>query len=186
MSLKKIIGTLALSAALVCALGGMVGCTSPEQVIRDGLNQEIQQYKNVDQSVIDEINEAVPATYMQMLGISSEDLTKAILEGFDGTVDSVTVNGDKAEAVVTITSKSLGDLTEHITDLQSEVYDDPSQFANMSTDELYAWVGTKMMDYISNAPIETREPITIEYVKNGNTWEPTAASQTAMQSAIFG
>lgn len=186
MSLKKIIGALAMSAIMACTLVGMVGCNNSEQVIRDGVTEWLQQYKDVDQAAIDEVDEAIPSTYMNMLGITPDELAHAIFEGFDYTVDSVTVNGDNAEAVVTITAKNLGDLADQISNLQTEVTDDPSQFAGMGTDEIYAWLGSKLMEYINNAPIETGEPLALKYVKNGNTWEQTAASELEMQNAIFG
>ena len=42
------------------------------------------------------------------------------------------------------------------------------------------------MEYINAAPVETHEPVTIDYELNGNTWEPTADSQTKLESALFG
>ena len=161
MKLKRILGVFALSAVLVCSLGGVVGCSNTEQLIRDSLTEEIDQYKNVD------------------------ELAKAILSGFDGTVDSVTVNGDKAEAIVTITSKSLSNMESELTDIISDAQDAP-ELKGKGLDDIYKWCGQKMMEYINNAPVETHEPITVEYVKNGNTWAPTAASTSEMQSVIFG
>ena len=81
MKLKKILGVFALSAVLVCSLGGVVGCSNTEQLIRDSLTEEINQYKNVDESAIEEIDQAIPATQMEMLGLNSEELAKAILSG---------------------------------------------------------------------------------------------------------
>lgn len=185
MKLKKILGVFALSAVLVCSLGGVVGCSNTEQLIRDSLTEEIDQYKNVDESAIEEIDQAIPATQMEMLGLNSEELAKAILSGFDGTVDSVTVNGDKAEAIVTITSKSLSNMESELTDIISDAQDAP-ELKGKGLDDIYKWCGQKMMEYINNAPVETHEPITVEYVKNGNTWAPTAASTNEMQSVIFG
>lgn len=185
MKLRKIVGVFALCALMVCALGGVAGCSNTEQLIRDSLTDEINTYKNVDESAIEEVDSAIPATQMEMLGLNSEDLAKAILAGFDGTVDSVTVNGDKAEAVVTITSKNLSNMDSELADILSDVNDAP-ELQGKGMDDKYKWCGQKMMEYINNASVETHAPITVEYVKTGNTWEPTASSTREMQSVIFG
>ena len=80
----------------------------------------------------------------------------------------------------------LSNLTTEINDLQSEVRSDPSLVAGMGTDELFQWLGDKLMEYINNAPIETHEPLTLDFRLNGNTWEMTQSSQAALSSLIAG
>ena len=43
-----------------------------------------------------------------------------------------------------------------------------------------------IMTTIEEAPVETHEPVTIKYVRNGNTWEPAEGADSEMYSALFG
>lgn len=186
MKLRKMAAALAMSALMVCTLGAMAGCSNSEQVIREGTVEFLDHYKNVDEVAVGEVDDALPASQAEMLGIESEELAQAMLEGFDYTLDDVKVDGDNAEAVVTVTCKNLSNLTTEINDLQSEVRSDSSLVAGMGTDELFQWLGDKLMEYINNAPIETHEPITLDFRLNGNTWEMTQSSQAALSSLIAG
>ena len=187
MKLKKVLGALVASGLLVFAMGALAGCAdNSKQVITDSLNEEINQIKSMDSEAIGDLSAVLPESTLHKLGISSEEFMSAVFAGFDGTVDSVEVDGKTAQAVVTFTSKNLSDIEEKMESISDEMQNDPEQFAGMSTDEIYAWTGEKIMEYINAAPVETREPVTIDYELNGNTWEPTADSQTKLESALFG
>lgn len=187
MKLKKVLGALVASGLMVFAMGALAGCAdNSKQVITDSLNEEIAQIKSMDPEAIGDLTAMLPESTLEMLGITSEQFMSAIFDGFDGTVDSVEVDGKTAQAVVTFTSKNLSDIEEQMDAISDEMMDDPSQFEGMTTDEIYAWTGEKIMEYINNAPVETHDPVTIDYELNGNTWEPTADSQVKLENALFG
>lgn len=195
MKLKKALVALAVSGLMAFTLGAMAGCAdNSEQVIRDSLVQELDELKNPEGETLAEISSSLPSSTLTQMGLSSEEIARAMLDGFDGTVDSVTVNGTTAEAVVTLSSKNFVDLQDDLEtamdDIQTEMTENADQYAGMSyseiTDELYAKAGAKIMEVIQNAPVVTHDPITLEYVRNGNTWEPTAGAESELYSALFG
>lgn len=187
MKLKKVLAAVAASGLLVFALGALAGCAdNSKQVITDTLNEEIAQIKSMDSEAVGDLTSVLPESTLNMLGITSDEFMSAIFAGFDGTVDSVEVDGKTAQAVVTFTSKNLSDIEEKMDAITDEMQTNPEQFSGMSTDEIYAWTGEKIMEYINNAPVETHEPVTIDYELNGNTWEPTADSQSKLENALFG
>lgn len=159
----------------------LCGCSSSEQVVRNGVAEQLDHYKNADEAAIEECEEAIPPTQAEALGIDREAFTRSLLEGFDYTIDEVTVDGDNATAVVTVTCKKLGGLQDEGARLAEKIKEDPS-IAGSSSDEAYQWIGSKLTEYVSNAPLETREPITFEFTKSGNTWRPTASANRAMSN----
>lgn len=187
MKLRKAAIALAMSGLMVFSLGAMAGCAdNSEQVIRDSLTQEFEQLKNPDEALLSEMSSSIPEASLSQLGLSVDDVMRSMLTGFEGTVDSVTVNGNTADAVVTVSSKDFTQIEEAMTNLQSDMMDNVDQFADMRTDEIYAWAGQKIMEAIERAPVETHEPITLQYEREGNTWEPTAGAKSELYSALFG
>ncbi len=187
MKASKALAALAMSAVMALSLGALTGCAdNSEEVIKESLTQELDQLKNMDAELIDQYSSAFPESVMNQVGLTSEQVVKAVLEGFDGTVDSVTVNGNTAEAVVTLSSKNFSEVEDSLENLQDEMMDNVDQFANMTPDEIKQWAGNKIMETIQAAPVETHEPITIEYVRNGNTWEPAPGAEQELQSALMG
>lgn len=183
MKLKKILGVFALSAVLVCSLGGVVGCSNSEQMIRQGTAEMLDHYKNIDETVLEEASAALSETEAKAMGLTYEEMLQSMLDGFDYTIDSVNVDGDTAEAVVTITSKNLQGMTDEVEKLQSEMMSN-TELQKQGTDALLKWYGEKMMEYMNNAPIETHEPLTLDYVLKDKTWELTSSSQKALENFI--
>lgn len=179
------VAAAAMGALMVFTMGAFAGCAdNSEQVIRETLVEEFDGYKNLDEATMAEFDSALGSSGLEELGITNEQLAKSILSGFDYTVDSVTVNGNKAEAVVTVTSKNFSDLEGKVTEVVTEITSDPAAVANMSTDELTKLYGQKIMEAMDQMEVTTSDPITIEYELKGNTWEPTEES-TDLFSDVF-
>lgn len=186
MKFKKAFAAVAMSAFIALSLCGLVGCAdNSKQVITDSLTEEIESLKNPDAEMIAEMSSEVPANTFEQLGLNSDDVVRALFEGFDGTVDSVEVNGKNAEAVVTLSSKDFSQIEDVMTEVTDELSNNVEQFSGMSQSEIMAWVGQQLMEKINAMPVVTHDPITIEYVLNGNTWEPTEDAETAVFKALF-
>lgn len=185
---KKALATGAMAMLLMITLCAVTGCQdNSEEVIRQSLTEEIDQIKNLDENMVNEFASSIPgASTLSSVGISSDELVRALLQGFDGTVDSVTVDGNTADAVVTFTSKDFSSLTDNMDSLEEEMTNDPEQFADMSRQQIKDWVGERTMQMINELPVVTHEPVTITYERDGNTWAPTADAQSKMISTIFG
>ncbi len=185
---KKALATGAMAMLLMITLCAVTGCQdNSEEVIRQSLTEEIDQIKNLDENMVNEFASSIPgASTLSSVGISSDELVRALLQGFDGTVDSVTVDGNTADAVVTFTSKDFSSLADNMDSLEEEMTNDPEQFADMSRQQIKDWVGERTMQMINELPVVTHEPVTITYERDGNTWAPTADAQSKMISTIFG
>lgn len=185
---KKTLLAVVMGGLLTMTLCAVTGCQdNSEEVIRQSLTEEIDEIKAMDDATVSEMASSMGyASTLSSVGISSEELVRAMLQGFDGVIDSVTVDGNTAEAVVTFTSKDFSSITENMDSLQTEMTDNPEQFADMSRQQIMDWVGERTMQMVNELPVVTHEPVTITYEREGNTWAPTAGSESAMYSTIFG
>lgn len=186
MKLKKIVAALTAGALALGAMGVVVGCgPDNETVIREAIVKEFDTYKNMDDSALSEIATFAEQEGLDELGIDGQEFATAVLDGFDYTVDSVTVNGKDAVAKVTIVSKSYSDFEDKFNAIIDEMTNDPS-LAEMSEEEAVAAVGEKVMQVLDETETIT-ESADVAYVLKGNVWEPAEGDKALanLDSLIF-
>jgi len=175
---------LALTSALSLTFFACGG-NSDEQVIRDGITNELESIKQLDDDAMDQIlGSAASGADLEQYGITDEEFIRAWLSGFDYSVDDVTVNGNNATVDVTITCKSMSGI---MVTFQNGITDFASgdEAATMTQDELDTQTGTILLDSANDTATQTTS-ISLPYVKNGNTWEPGAAFNTELSKALVG
>lgn len=186
MNPKKILA-LVLGAALAVSCSTVLeGCGSdPTQAIRESLTQQFDAYKNMDDAALSEIAELSEREGLEQLGIDNQEFAVAVLDGFDYSIDDITVDGNNATATVTIVSKSYTDFANKVRDIVDEISDD-SSLSSLSQEEIANLLGERVMDAFDNVQINT-EVATIEYVLNGDQWQPMAEESTlsSLDSVIF-
>jgi len=101
---------LFISVAMACVLAfSLTGCfffSNDSKVIKDGLSDALEQWKNYDSNLWQvEMKDALKE--FESLGINSKDLVNAWIEGFDYKVGTVKINGNKATVEITITCKQF-------------------------------------------------------------------------------
>ncbi|MDR2714811.1 MAG: hypothetical protein LBB42_04760 [Coriobacteriales bacterium] len=165
---------LALMLALVMALSlSLVGCgKSSEDVIRDGITEELEGLKTLNEKTISQLMSGSAGAFSQF-GIEDRDFFEAWLEGFDYSVDDVTVNGDNAVAKVTLTAKQMTDI---MTAFQANV--------DVGTTDLKS-LGPALLDAARSAK-NTTTSIELPYVLKGNTWEQGAGFYSEINKALGG
>ena len=181
---KALTGMLCATLVLV---GGLVltGCSGadPEEAVRADLTANFDQLKNLEGDALEEIADGMGNTGLEQYGLENIEVITAMLDGFDYTIDSVTVDGDTATAEVTVTSKSMSELmnldTDALTaDLMEAVTSgelDPSD-----DDAINAWAGEYMMGLVEQ--IEPSEKtISLTYVNGDDGWtmDDSSASEVA-------
>lgn len=187
MKLKKLFVALSMGALLAFSLCGITACSdNSKELITESLTEEIASLKNPDEAMLSELSSGLPTSVFAQLGLNTNDVIKALLEGFDGTVDDVKVDGKTAEATLTLSSRDFSQLESAMEEVTTEMTTNPEQFAGMSRNEITTWAGQQLMEKIKGLPIVQHEPTMIEYVLNGNTWEPAAGAEAKLTSAIFG
>lgn len=171
---------VAVLAVSLTACGGK----SDEEVIREGVTSEFETIKNYDGTGTSEIfGDVSEMAELDQFGISADDFFKTWLSGFDYSVDDVTVDGNNATVKVTVTIKSFAEAMEDFQTRISEI--DATTMADKTQEELYAEMGTMLMDCIDSASLMT-ETVELPYTLNGNEWAPGAGFESALSQALFG
>lgn len=186
MGFKKIAALLAATMIMLGALLAVTGCgVNAEEAIRNAIAEEMDTYKNMDDSVLSATSEVLAGQGLEEMGIDSKELAVTILGGFDYSIDDVTVEDDKAVATVTIISKSYSDFEAAVDAAITEVTADPA-VAGMSQEEIYQLYGQRIMAAIDGlqAKPETTE---VEYTREGNAWEPVKGEKSLshLDSLVF-
>lgn len=173
-----------LVVALACTLGTtLVGCgASEEDKVKEAISTELDLVKNNDAATIEELEGSFSSQFSQ-LGIESNDFISSWLEGFDYSIDSVTIDGDSAEANVTITAKQLVPvLSAWQTDFEGYV----AENASLGYSELMKQAGSSFMEDL-NAAEPTTSTVTLPLQKSSDgTWTLTSEASTEFSNVIVG
>ena len=183
---KRIMTALLLIVACVM-IATMAGCgKSAEDTIRDGVSSEFESIKKLDRAALDQITGgAQDVSYFEDLGISSDEFFRAWLEGFDYSVNKVTVNGSTAKATVTVKTHSLMSALDSVTSsIDSLIATNPSVLT-MTEDQIYKQLGTMLLKAIKEAPMVSYT-VDLPYELKNNVWQPAAGFEDAIAQAFTG
>lgn len=186
MTLKKI-----LIAALACMLAcfasvAIVGCTpDAETLIKDAITKEFDTYKNMDDSAIEHIATSAENQDLSSLGIDNTEFATIVLDGFDYSIDKITVDADMAYVDMTIVSKSSSAFEEQLTSAIDELQNS-AHLSTMSEEDRVQAIGDAVMSAFQGVPTIS-ENVTVEYQLIDGTWTPinTADTLGALDSVVF-
>lgn len=163
MGIKKIVLSTIVAAALAFGAVAMVGCggSNPEQEVRAAATADLDLLKNMDDAVVSQMagvaNES-DAQMFELVGLTPEDVIRAYLEGFDYTIDEVTVDGDTAQVTATLTVRSSSDLTSAM----NGVYDTIDYTALFETGDMTV-VGDALLEAIASVEPTPQASETVTY-----------------------
>lgn len=180
-------GIIALLTVAMLAFGGvaLVGCgPSDEEVVRQGVTDELNRLKQLDAELVDELAANAGAEDLAAFGIDAKEFVSTYLSGFDYRIDSVTVDGDMATATVTLTCKSFSAYNDALEAAAAEMANDES-LADMSEEELNQKLGQTIMDAIAGVPSAETAPIDLTFELKDNVWSPTSDAERALSEALF-
>lgn len=189
MKIKRLIAVGALAVAMAFSACLVAGCSgqSDEEVIRTAITEELDGIKNLDEETVSMLSEGMDVSQLAEFGIDGTEFMTTYLEGFDYSIDGITVDGDTAEAVVTLTCKSYSGFEQALTDAATDLMSNMSfeDMANMSEEELNTLIGQTTMETLKNVEVAPCEPITIEYTKANNTWTPSDSASNDVAVAMM-
>jgi len=179
--MKKVLMVVISVVAALTMMIMVAGCgKSDEQVIKDGISSELDQFKDVNSDQWQQNMSSLDST-LSGYGISSTDLVSSWVEGFDYQIGDVTIDGDTATVQVTITCKQLYPVMSAAT---QTLMNDPD-VSTMSVTDLQTKVGTEIMKEFQNAtPVTTT--ISVPCEKSGNSWTESAGAEAEYTKALYG
>lgn len=180
--------TCSITAVLALSVGLVLGACSgpnPEEAIREDLTANLDRVKELDDATVEELVGSMGTIGLETYGIEASDVVRSLLDGFDYTIDDITVDdeGTSAVASVSVTCKSASDFTERInqaaTDLATELMNDPSGLELLSDEEaLNARIGEVVMETLDEVELQ-QTSIEIDYSKTDDGWTASDASELA-------
>lgn len=188
LTLKTLVCTLCASLALV---GGLVltGCsgTNPEEAIRQDITTNFDEIKNLDDAAMEEFAEELGDTGLESYGIETTELLTSMLDGFDYSIESVTVDGDTAVAEVSVTAKSMGELMNMDADAMTEALMEDLTSGALDAndgDAISAWAGAYVMNLV-DAIEPSDKTVTLTYINGDDGWELDESSNSEIEQIFI-
>lgn len=180
---------IVLGTILVLGMGSLVGCGSAQQsdedLVRNSLSAELDSIKNLDEKFVNEISEAIDMSRLSLYGIDGMEFMRSYLSGFDYAIDSVTVDGDTAQAQLTLTCKSYTGYQKALQAAVDNITANPEELAGMSNDDINKKIGEIVIQSLDGVELKPTEPITINYTKNEGTWEAASSTSGDIAAALM-
>lgn len=172
-STRSRIAPLALLIAVVALCAGflLTGChNNDDQEVRTLLDSKLTINDDDLSSISDELNDhKLLSTYKVKLG----DYVGTLLQGYTYNIDSIDVDGDEAQATVTVTAR---DFSSAINSFSQSMSDNERTLKKLKkakkTSELKSTVDGMLSDALSTASGSTRSSsINVELKRGDDGWE---------------
>jgi len=190
MKFSKMLAVCAMSVALAFSAAVVTGCAqSDEDVIRDGVKAELDSIKNLDDEFLNMLAADTGSDEFAAYGIDTTEFMKSYLDGFDYKIDSITVNGESADVVVTLTCKSFSNYMQQV-DADANAYaqelvSDPDKVEGMTEEEINAAIGQIIIDALAKVEVAQTSPITVTYEKVDGNWQGAANTEDIVANALL-
>lgn len=189
------IAACAAAAMLVLGLGLVsAGCSQQSEAPDDptelvkaeltkGFDQVKDQLTNIDNETLNAMFDADALAQFEAMGLDGAEFVKGLLDGFDYEIGEITINGDKAEAAVTLKMK---DLKEWMSNVEESAIQLAMENPNISEAELMSQMGPLMMDALGKVEGMADIPITVTATESNGTWtvDGDALSQEVSQAMM--
>lgn len=189
------IAACAAAAMLVLGLGLVsAGCSQqsespddPTELVKaeltKGFDQVKDQLTNIDNETLNAMFDADALAQFEAMGLDGAEFVKGLLDGFDYEIGEITINGDKAEAAVTLKMK---DLKEWMSNVEESAIQLAMENPNISEAELMSQMGPLMMDALGKVEGMADIPITVTATESNGTWtvDGDALSQEVSQAMM--
>ena len=147
-------------AAVALSVGALsLGACGPsaEEVVRQGVADELERLKTHDEALLDELAADSGVDQLATYGIDAKSFIAAYLDGFDYRIDEVKVDGDSATATVVLTCKKFDAFAQALTEATTALAEDgrrPSSMPTRSTRRSASWCSKRSARW--NRPNPTR------------------------------
>ena len=118
-------------------------------------------------------------------GIDGEEYLRTYLDGFDYTVGEVTVDGDTAQADVTLKCKSYQEIEDGIENAVVEIMETPEEILELTEEEINLKIGEVIMGAIGEIEPKETEPITLTYEQKDGTWSEAKETEDLVADALM-
>lgn len=179
----KVVASALVACACVFGLVALSGCANEEDQIRSELSKELDSVKNLDEGVIEQLVGAISSEDQEVfdsVGIDATEFVTTYFDGFDYTIDDVTVNGDTADITLTLTCRTASALETAMMEVVENIdYDELVSTGDMTM------IGTAIIDAIRAVEPTQSGPVTIQAQKVDGTWNLDESADEALVSLMM-
>lgn len=184
-SIKTLVAACLAAVVLTCGAVALTGCgPSAEDVVRQGVSDELERLKTHDPAMIEELAADASAKDLSAYGIDPQEFVASYLDGFDYRIDDVAVDGDTATATVVLTCKKFDVFAEKLMEASAALALD-EEVAALQGDELNAKIGATVLEVLASVEPAETEPVELPFTLKDNTWSPASGAEAALSSALF-
>ena len=174
-TMRTLVYSLCAMLALVTglALAGCSGGPSAEEQIRQDITSNFDRLKNLDDTTMEELSESMDTSSLEPYGIDGAQLIRSMVDGFDYTINDVTVDegAGTAVATVSVTSKSMLELYNQLGDIFEELLSGSDALELLTdADALNERVGELVMEAVDAIEPSEKE-LELAYSKADDGWK---------------
>ena len=184
MNLKKTL-SFVLALCAICMAFFALGCQkTSEDVIRESIVERFEPYRIMDENIVSRLAKTAEDEGLPDMGISGTDFAYAVLDGFNYSIGKIDVSNKTATAQVSITSKSIDNLSEQLEAIESEF--DKLKVQGASQQYKTERIREMVMQAINDTEA-TEEPITLHFYLDGTEWTSNNATEelNKLDSIVF-
>jgi hypothetical protein len=176
----KLAVLLAMAAMLTLAF---TACgPSSEQIIREGLEAQLDEVKDPNSKTMVDIRASLED--LESLGVDPEAFTIEWLDEFEYSIGEITITKDFAAAVVEITTKQFGPVFDVYMQERQVMATDP-MYEDLTEEEALSRAADAMMDGIGRTTPVTLT-VQLDCVLADKTWSPAPSFEKVMQEVLIG
>lgn len=187
---------VALVLAMLLAIGAafaIAGCSaSDEQVIRDGITEQLDMFKNPTKENLAPLVEKVDPAKLELFdnyGIDFYEFFEHAFGKFDYNVGDITVDGNTAVADVTVTSINVNSVIADVADKAKSDKKISAEIQKIAESGDQAKVMQYVIGLMYDAMDATTDVVTtdmkIKLVKEGNVWDFDDESLAELTNSIY-
>ena len=185
-SIKAVLTAGIAVALLAAGAVSLAGCgPSAEEVVRQGVSDELERLKTHDSDLLAELAADSGADQLAVYGIDAQEFVGAYLNGFDYRIDDVAVDGDTATATVVLTCKKFDEFTGALSEASMALAAD-EETAALSVDEVNQKIGQTVLEVLEAVEPSESAPIELTFTLKDKAWMPTSDTEKALSAALFG
>ena len=186
---------LVITLALIVALPLMLSACGPaaDELIRNAIIEEFDEIKVGENA---NFNEGLDIAFIEggfeEIGIDGEEFKRLWMDGFDYSINDITVYGKTATASLTFTRKSIEDAVsifngksaEYLAELEALTAEDPNALNDFTDERILSDHVDMFMDALAVTPGSSVD-VELRYELIDKVWTPTEESATAMLGKVF-
>ena len=186
-----LISFLVSSVVLCC---GVLSSCAPqedtENIIRQGLEQELDQLRQLDEAAINTILEQIPTGTLEpfeALSLSPEEYFDAYFDGFDYSIGQIHVSGNTAAVNLTLEVKQPAEISSAIEDYINGLTDEEAEEAYTALTEegqLPEWYSQGLLDVIRSVDTDSTEELKLQVERAGDSWRFSDSTADIIEAAL--